>query len=207
MYLNVPSIRQLRTLIWSLSLSPVRFWKYIMLWMSSWVMNQWYASINWKSLYSWNIMSSKFLAVFFSPLYVILNHQSASRSSNASGENICLYLSGNTMAFSLLSSYICFFRGTTFIWCSKGYVWSTRLSNVSRSSLESTWTFSPSVCFKYLISQLLTTDQLEAVAEHRTMEVPSVLTRSISIFSGVVAISRHDSLTLCWLSRSSISSW
>ena len=77
-------------------------------------------------------MSFMFLAVFFSPLYVILNHLSANPSSKASGENICLYLSGNTIAFSLLSSYSYLSRGTTLIWCTEGYVLSTRQSKVSR---------------------------------------------------------------------------
>lgn len=52
----------------------------------------------------------------------ILNHLSANPSSKASGENICLYLSGSTMAFSLLSSYSYLSRGTTLIWCAEGYV-------------------------------------------------------------------------------------
>ena len=39
------------------------------------------------------------------------------------------------------------------------------------------------------MSQLLITDELDAVAEHSTTEVPSVLNRSKMIFSGVVEIS------------------
>ena len=35
------------------------------------------------------------------------------------------------------------------------------------------------------MSQLLITDELDAVAEHSTTEVPSVLNRSKMIFSGV----------------------